>query len=110
MEFLTSRNSEYVYFKNMPAALLVGYLPVHTLLVFRNAVRAARDGLLVPNLKGKLAFLKNSIGILKKRRKIQKARRISLRRLTQSMDLVPLKLVRLRRFLIGRQTVEGTTS
>lgn len=74
--FLGSRNTEYVYFKNMPTSLVVRYAALHL----------AANGLLFllylswgkgwPFLKGKLAVFAALRRLLRERRRIQGRRRL----------------------------------
>ena len=66
VEFRSSRNSEFVYFKNMPAALLLPYLPFHLLYDGWFLASALKHGLAFPFFKGKVAFLANLPRILAK--------------------------------------------
>ncbi len=72
------RNAEYVYFKNMPWLLILLTFPMHflyNLLTFTHSVIEGRPNIF---LKAKKDFCVNLINIIKKRRTIQKKRKISL--------------------------------
>jgi GT2 family glycosyltransferase len=86
VEFLTSRNFEYVFFKNMPLALLLKFLPGHILQVAADLVARTKAGLGLPYLRGKAAFIINLRKVLRKRRAIQKTRRVPLSELTMMMN------------------------
>lgn len=86
VEFLTSRNFEYVFFKNMPLALLLRFLPGHLLQVAASLVRRMRAGLGLPYLRGKAAFLVDLRKVLIKRRAIQRARQVPIQGLTLTMN------------------------
>lgn len=86
VEFLGSRNSEYLYFRNMPTILLLKYLPLHVVNVlwgFR--VRLGTD-CMRPYVKGKIAFLGSLWKVMTKRPAIQRQQRVSIPQLTQTMD------------------------
>jgi len=86
-EFLTSRNYESVFFKNMPTSLLLKYLPFHVLHICWGLVKSSRDGLAIPYLRGKIAFLARLGRIIRKRTAVQRMRKVSVRQLTTTMDM-----------------------
>ena len=86
VEFLTSRNFEYVFFKNVPLPLLLRYLPFHVLHAVWTLLKRSRAGLGVPYLKGKIAFLANLRSTLRKRAVVQKMRRMPAGQLLMAMD------------------------
>ena len=86
VEFMASRNSEYVCFKNMPAVLLLKYLPLHIAQIGWNLLKKSGKGLAVPYLKGKVAFLRSLGGLMRKRAAVQRSRRISAQELLAAMD------------------------
>ena len=85
-EFLTSRNYEFVFFKNMPISLLLKYLPWHVLHIAWSLAKSWRDGLALPYLKGKLAFLAGLSKVMRKRAAVQRTRRVSVWQLTATME------------------------
>jgi GT2 family glycosyltransferase len=90
VEFLSSRNSEHVFFKNMPFVLILRYLPLHLLQICWAFFRRLREGLLWPYMKGKIIFLADFRRVLAKRRMVQSHRKASLSQLTSLMDKRPL--------------------
>ncbi len=71
------RNAEYVYFKNMPSALIWKTLPVHILynvMAFCFFLAKGRGGSFI---KAKVHFLRDLPGILQKRKEIQRSMRVS---------------------------------
>jgi GT2 family glycosyltransferase len=70
------RNAEWLYLKNTPATLLLRTLPGH---IFYNIVATAhfaRTGRLGPFLRAKVSALAGLPGVLHKRRRIQRSRRV----------------------------------
>jgi GT2 family glycosyltransferase len=86
VEFLSSRNLEYLFFKNMPGSLLLRYLPMHLAYVVWSIIRRAGKGLALAHLKGKIAFLATLPRTIRKRADIQRMRRIPPRHLVRAMD------------------------
>ncbi len=80
------RNSEYVFWKNMPTPLLLLYLPERILFGLMSLVYFSLKGRSVSFLKAKFDFLKHFNEILKKRKKIQQNRKISCRELRTVLD------------------------
>jgi len=72
------RNIEYTYFKNMPLPLLLLSLPLHLFYNFLTLLQAVTQGRSQIFLKAKRDFLINFRAVLKKRKKIQKQRNVSL--------------------------------
>jgi len=75
--FHGQRNLEWVYLKNTPAALLLTTGPGHLLYVLAAGVHFARTGALGTFLKGKMAALADLPRLLRKRRDVQRSRRVS---------------------------------
>ncbi len=75
--YFSQRNIELVYFKNMPVALMLRYLPARMLYQAGSALYFFRQGAGIAFVKAKLAALWHLPSILRKRRVIQKSRRIS---------------------------------
>jgi GT2 family glycosyltransferase len=86
VEFLSSRNSEYVFFKNMPGALLFRYLPVHVAYVGWSIMRRTTTGLAAAHLKGKFAFLATLGRTIRRRASVQQMRKIRPDALVRVMD------------------------
>lgn len=74
--YLSQRNVEYVYFKNMPARLLVKYAALHFIFNLGALVYAVRQRRLFSYLRAKTVFLSRLGVILRKRREIQRGRRV----------------------------------
>ncbi|HXK58725.1 MAG TPA: glycosyltransferase family 2 protein [Acidobacteriota bacterium] len=72
--FFGHRNSEYVYWKNMPLALLLLYLPERMLFDLASFLFFSLKGRPGSFLRAKLDFLRNFPAVLKKRRAVQKSR------------------------------------
>jgi GT2 family glycosyltransferase len=70
------RNQEWLYIKNTPGSLLIRTLPAHLLYNVVAAGHFARVGLLVPFLRAKAAALAGLPQVLRKRARIQRARRV----------------------------------
>ena len=86
VELLASRNSECVFFKNMPTVLLLRYLPFHIAQIGWNVLKKSGSGLAIPYLKGKVAFLRSMGSLMRKRAAVQRSRRISAQELLATMD------------------------
>jgi GT2 family glycosyltransferase len=71
------RNTEFVYLKNMPLGLLIKYWPVHMLADLASFVSHVQRGKTRAFLKAKLAALRMLPGMLAKRRRVQRMRRVS---------------------------------
>ena len=80
------RNIEYTYFKNMPWALLLLSFPLHLLYNFLTLLQAVTQGQIQVFLKAKRDFLINFRKTLKKRKKIQENRKITLKSLLASFS------------------------
>lgn len=79
--YLSRRNLEYTYFKNMPMPLLILTLPLHFLYNLLTFIQALAERRISIYLKAKTDFFMNFQEVLKKRNKIQKQRNISLKSL-----------------------------
>lgn len=75
--YLSQRNIEFVFFKNMPFPLLIKYLPLHFIYNLGALVFAARKGRLFTYLRAKGVFLFHLNSLLKKRREIQRSKVVS---------------------------------
>jgi GT2 family glycosyltransferase len=73
------RNVEYVYFKNMPLALLLFHLPVHIMYNALILFHFALNGQMRSLLRAKVDFLRTLPATLRKRAYIQKNRRATYR-------------------------------
>jgi GT2 family glycosyltransferase len=74
--FHGQRNMEWVYLKNTPASLLVRTVPGHIVYTAVAAVHFARIGRLGPFIRAKVASLAGLRGVMRKRRGIQRNRRV----------------------------------
>lgn len=70
------RNIEYVYFKNLPAKLLIRYLPLHVLYVLGAFLFYLKKGRLLSFLRAKADILSLIKPLLRKRRQIQAKKRV----------------------------------
>jgi GT2 family glycosyltransferase len=70
------RNLEWLYVKNTPPLLLLTTLPSHVMYVAAAAVHFTRAGALGPFLRAKLAALAGMPRALRKRRHVQRTRRV----------------------------------
>ncbi len=80
------RNSEFVFWKNMPSPLLALYLPerlLFDLLSFAFFLVKGRGG---PFLRGKLDFARSFPGLVEKRRAVQSSRKLSASQLRKMLD------------------------
>jgi GT2 family glycosyltransferase len=84
--FYGQRNSEYVFWKNMPTPMLLLYLPERILFSLMSLVYFSGKGRLGSFLKAKADFLKHFSVVLKKRKKIQQKRKISCKELRSVLD------------------------
>jgi len=80
------RNAELVYFKNMPGLLLWLSLPAHLLLDIALFLFYLRRGQARPYLRAKLDALKSLPRILRKRREIQRNRKVSVAYIASLLD------------------------
>jgi GT2 family glycosyltransferase len=74
--FQGQRNLEWLYIKNTPLPLLLRTLPGHAIYVAAACLHFARIGALGPFLRAKLAALAGLPGALRKRRQVQRTRRV----------------------------------
>ncbi len=72
--YLSQRNIEYVFYKNMPTRLLLKYLPLHIIFNFGALVYSIRKWRLFSFLRAKAAFLCRFDKVLSKRREVQSRR------------------------------------
>ena len=84
--FYGQRNSEYVFWKNMPTPMLLMYLPERILFSLMSLVYFSWKGRLGSFLKAKADFLNHLSVVLEKRKKIQQKRKISCRELRSVLD------------------------
>lgn len=84
--FYGQRNSEYVFWKNMPAPLLLLYLPERIVFGLMSLAFFSLKGRLVSFAKAKADFLRHFPEIMKKRKEIQRSKTISCRELRVMMD------------------------
>ena len=80
------RNSEYVFWKNMPTPLLLLYIPERLLFGLLSLVYFSLRGKFFSFMKAKVDFLRNFKMIMKKRKKIQETRKITSRELRRLLD------------------------
>jgi len=84
--FFTQRNSEFVYFKNMPLGLMLGFLPLRMLYELAATVYALKMGSGGPFLRAKADVIRRLPVVLRKRMHIQKMRTVSNRQLHSRMQ------------------------
>lgn len=84
--FHAHRNSEWLYFKNTPASLLVRTLPAHVAYVLAAAVYFAGIRRLGAFVRGKWAALAGMPDILRERAKIQASRRATASEIAAVLD------------------------
>lgn len=84
--FYGHRNSEYVFWKNMPSNLLIRYLPERTIFNLFSFVFFSAKGQSGAFLRAKVDFLRNFSKVLEKRKQIQSNRRISAREFQHFLD------------------------
>jgi GT2 family glycosyltransferase len=84
--FQGQRNLEWLYVKNTPMTLLLRTLPSHMLYMAAAGVHFARSGALGPFLRAKLAAVAGMPGALRKRRHVQRTRRVDAAALRSLMD------------------------
>ncbi len=94
--FYGQRNSEYVFWKNMPLPLLLLYLPERLLFNALSFVYFLLRGRAAAFLHAKGDFVKNLGRLLQKRKAVQRQRRLRARRLRQMLT---------RNWLKGRRNV-----
>lgn len=75
--YLSQRNLEFVFFKNMPIKLLIKYLPVHLIYVVGAFFFSIKKLRLLSYMRGKISFLLHLPNILKKRTQIQRNKTVS---------------------------------
>ena len=80
------RNMEYLYFKNMPGRLFWRYLPVHLLSNILGFGYFILRGRPLQFIRAKLAFIFDLPRVLRKRRDVQKLRRVDDRTIESSLD------------------------
>jgi GT2 family glycosyltransferase len=91
------RNVEYVYFKNMPLGFIIPSFPFHLLYNLLTFIQAIKKKKVAVFLKAKRDFLNQFTNVWRKRRKIQKHRKISRRDLLLSFSWT---------YLVGRSCLE----
>ena len=84
--FFGHRNSEYVFWKNMPSQLLWTFLPERLLFNLLSFLFFLAKGRGSSFLRGKLDFIRNFPDILKKRRMIQSSRKLNTREFRSQLD------------------------
>ena len=75
--FHGQRNLEWLYVKNTPITLLLTTLPSHLVYVAAACLHFTRAGALGPFVRAKLAALAGMPGALRKRRQVQRTRRVT---------------------------------
>lgn len=65
-----SRNEERVFWRNLPARLLLRALPLHLAVLAGKAWRRWREGQLLPFLAGRLAVLAEAADLMRQRREV----------------------------------------
>jgi GT2 family glycosyltransferase len=84
--FFGHRNSEHLFWKNMPTRLLWCYLPERLLFTLLSFLYFSYKGRTASFLKAKVDFLRHYSDTLRKRREIQKNRKLSNRELRALLD------------------------
>jgi len=84
--FLSQRNIELVYLKNMPLSLMLGTLPQRLLYELGGAVYFLKMGAGVPFFKAKMETLRQLPSVLRKRKTIQRTRTSSNAELRSMMQ------------------------
>jgi GT2 family glycosyltransferase len=84
--FFGHRNSEYVFWKNMPASMLVRFLPERLLFDLASFLFFLFKGRTGSFLQAKLSFLRNVPSVVRKRRTIQKQRQLTTSQLRALLD------------------------
>jgi len=84
--FLGQRNLEWVYVKNTPFSLLMRTLTGHVVYDLAAGVHFARRGLIGPYLRAKLAALAGLPRMLRKRRAVQRGRRVGAGAIAPLLD------------------------
>lgn len=84
--FQGQRNLEWCYVKNTPGSLLVRTLPGHVLYNAAAAVHLARLGLLGTFVRAKLAAIGGLPRVMRKRREIQRAKRVGARAIAVHLE------------------------
>jgi GT2 family glycosyltransferase len=69
---MQSRNEERVFWRNLPASLLLRTLPLHLAVLAGKAWRRWREGTLLPFLRGRLALLGEVGELLRHRRRVRR--------------------------------------
>jgi GT2 family glycosyltransferase len=72
--FYSQRNIEFVYFKNMPAALMIRSLPQRAIYEVGAALHSIASGSIVPFLRSKLNAISHLPSLWKKRRQVQQGK------------------------------------
>jgi GT2 family glycosyltransferase len=84
--FFTHRNSEFVYFKNMPAGLMLSHLPARIAYELAATVYSFRAGYGKTFVRAKMDALRQMADIVRKRKQIQERRTISNAQLHMRMQ------------------------
>jgi hypothetical protein len=84
--YLHVRNSEYVFWKDMPMLLLLALMPLHALYILGGLVYHASGRRTALFLRAKRDAFRHLPRTLKKRREIQRRRRVSLRYVVSILD------------------------
>ncbi len=92
--FYGHRNSEYLFWKNMPAGMLLRFLLERLLFDSASFLYFALKGRGVSFLQAKLSFLRNLRAVLRKRREVQATRRLDPAEFRRLLDRNWLKFRR----------------
>ena len=84
--FYGHRNSEYVFWKNMPGILLLLYLPERMVFNLFSFFFFLFKGRLGSFLRAKVDFLKNLPAVLRKRRQVQRTRKLNISQFRNLLD------------------------
>ena len=100
--FQGQRNLEWMYVKNTPGSLLARTIPGHLVYDAAAALHFARLGLFGPFVRGKIAALAGLPRMWRKRRAIQRSRRVAAREIWSQLESRWLSTkLREKRFDIG---------
>lgn len=84
--FFTQRNSEFVYFKNMPTGLLLGFFPARVIYEMAATLYFFKVGSGTAFVKAKINALRQLPAVLRKRWQIQKRRTVTNAQLHSRMQ------------------------
>lgn len=83
--FHSVKNFMLLYAKNMPTRLYIKYLPLFTLQFIRWAITSTLRGKLITFIKGTVAAIRLHTSTIKKRKTIQKSRKVSVKYINEML-------------------------